>query len=138
MNKGERQELFAIRVVAEMLDVHQQTLRLYEREGLITPERTPGNTRMFSRQNVERLRTILNLTRELGVNLAGVQVILNLRERIEEQQELMEEMKEFIRQEMWTILKEKYGQGEQGATSTSTALTPVTHQGIVRFTGRKR
>ena len=136
MNKGEHQELFTIRVVAEMLDVHQQTLRLYEREGLITPERTPGNTRMFSRQNVERLRTILNLTRELGVNLAGVQVILNLKERIEEQQELMEEMKEFIRQEMWTILKEKYGQREQGATST--ALTPVAHQGIVRFKGRKR
>ena len=86
MNKGGRQELFTIRVVAEMLEVHQQTLRLYEREGLITPDRTPGNTRMYSRQDIERLKTILNLTRELGVNLAGVQVILNLIGRIEEQQ----------------------------------------------------
>lgn len=138
MNKGGRQELFTIRVVAEMLEVHQQTLRLYEREGLITPDRTPGNTRMYSRQDIERLKTILNLTRELGVNLAGVQVILNLIGRIEEQQGRMEEMKEFIRQEMWTILKEKYGQGEHGETSTSTALTPVASQGVVRFQGGRR
>ncbi|MFQ5693467.1 MAG: heat shock protein transcriptional repressor HspR [Nitrospinota bacterium] len=126
------EELFTIRVVAEMLNVHQQTLRLYEREGLITPHRTPGNTRMYSRQDVERLRTILNLTREMGVNLAGVQVILNLLERLEEEQARTDEMKEFIRREMWTLLKEKYGE-------TSTALTPVQHQGVVPVPrGRRR
>ena len=79
-------ERFTIRVAAEMLSVHQQTLRLYEREGLVSPQRTPGNTRMYSRRDIERLETILNLTRELGVNLAGVQVILNLLERMEDQQ----------------------------------------------------
>ncbi|MBI2881629.1 MAG: helix-turn-helix transcriptional regulator [Candidatus Tectomicrobia bacterium] len=126
----EEKEFFTIRVVAEMLDVHQQTLRLYERERLLTPKRTPGNTRMYSRKDIERLRTILNLTREMGVNLAGVQVILNLLERFEEQQARVEEMKEFIRQGMWTILKEKYGQ-------TSTALTVVDSQGVVPV-GRER
>nr|MDP6485016.1 chaperone modulator CbpM [Nitrospinota bacterium] len=97
---------------------------------LVSPQRTPGNTRMYSRRDIERLQTILNLTREMGVNLAGVQVILNLLDRMEDQQGRMEEMKEFIRQEMWTLLKEKYGE-------TSTALTPVDHQGVVPFR-RKR
>jgi len=113
------------------LDVHQQTLRLYEREGLITPQRTAGNTRMYSHEDIERLRTILNLTREMGVNLAGVQIVLNLLERLEEQHGRMEEMKDFIRQEMWTILKEKYGE-------TSTALMRVDNQGVVPFRGGHR
>ncbi|HJM43997.1 MAG: helix-turn-helix transcriptional regulator [Nitrospinota bacterium] len=130
MSAGEDKERFTIRVAAELLSVHQQTLRLYEREGLVSPQRTPGNTRMYSRRDIERLQTILNLTREMGVNLAGVQVILNLLDRMEDQQGRMEEMKEFIRQEMWTLLKEKYGE-------TSTALTPVDHQGVVPFR-RKR
>ncbi|MFQ5913976.1 MAG: heat shock protein transcriptional repressor HspR [Nitrospinota bacterium] len=128
---GGDKELFTIRVVAELLDIHQQTLRLYEREGLVTPKRTPGNTRMYSRDDIERLRTILNLTRELGVNLAGVQVILSLLERFGEQQARLEEMKEFIRDEMWTVLKEKYGE-------TSTALTPVKSHGVVPFRGRRQ
>ncbi len=128
---GGDKEFFTIRVVAEMLSVHQQTLRLYEREGLITPTRTPGNTRMYARDDVERLRTILNLTREMGVNLAGVQVILSLLERMEAQQDRIEEMKDFIRQEMWTLLKEKYGE-------TSTALTPVERRGVVPVRGERR
>ena len=73
----------------------------------------------------------MNLTREMGVNLAGVQIVLNLLERLEEQQGRMEEMKDFIRQEMWTILKEKYGE-------TSTALMRVDHQGVVPFRGGHR
>lgn len=131
MSDGRDKERFTIRVVAEMLSVHQQTLRLYEREGLVSPQRTPGNTRMYSRQDIERLRTVLNLTREMGVNLAGVQVILSLLERVEDQQGRMEEMKEFIRREMWTLLKEKYGE-------TSTALTPVDSQGVVPFRRRRQ
>ena len=131
MNGDRDKERFTIRVAAEMLSVHQQTLRLYEREGLVSPQRTPGNTRMYSRRDIERLRTILNLTREMGVNLAGVQVILNLLERMEGQQERMEEMMDFIRREMWTLLKEKYGEN-------STALTPVEPQGVVPFKRGRR
>lgn len=131
MNGDRDKERFTIRVAAEMLSVHQQTLRLYEREGLVSPQRTPGNTRMYSRRDIERLQTILNLTREMGVNLAGVQVVLNLLERMEGQQERMEEMKDFIRREMWTLLKEKYGEN-------STALTPVEAQGVVPFKRGRR
>jgi len=65
-------EYFTISVVSSMFDIHPQTLRLYEREGLLRPERSAGNTRLYSRQDIEHLSTILNLTREMGVNLAGV------------------------------------------------------------------
>ncbi len=76
-----------ISVVAERFDIHPQTLRLYEREGLITPARSAGNTRLYDEQTLQRLETILTLTRDLGVNLAGVEVILNMREQLEKLQE---------------------------------------------------
>jgi MerR family transcriptional regulator, heat shock protein HspR len=75
--------VYMISVVAQMLDVHPQTLRLYEREGLVQPSRTEGNTRLYSQEDVERVEKVLNLTRQLGVNLAGVDIILRLQERIE-------------------------------------------------------
>jgi MerR family transcriptional regulator/heat shock protein HspR len=68
--------------VAELYDIHPQTLRLYEREGLLRPDRSDGNTRLYSSDDLERLEFILTLTRELGVNLAGVEVILNMRENM--------------------------------------------------------
>ena len=77
------EEYFTISLVARQFDVHPQTLRVYEREGLLSPQRSRGNARLYSRADLERLRTILNLTRELGVNLAGVEVILRLKEQIE-------------------------------------------------------
>ena len=73
-----------ISVVAEMFDVHPQTLRTYEREGLLRPSRTEGNTRRYSEEDLERIDLILRLTNELGVNLAGVEVILNMRDRMEQ------------------------------------------------------
>lgn len=76
-----------ISVVAERLEVHPQTIRLYEREGLIRPTRSAGNTRLYDDRAIRRLETILNLTRELGVNLAGVEVILSMKERMEELEE---------------------------------------------------
>ena len=72
-----------IRVVAERYDIHPQTLRLYEREGLLKPVRSAGNTRLYDRSALERLEVILTLTRDMGVNLAGVDVILELREQLE-------------------------------------------------------
>ncbi len=73
-----------------MLDLHQQTLRKYEEEGLVTPSRSEGGTRMYSQTDVERLRVIVSLTRELGVNLAGVEVIFRMREQLEEMKRMMD------------------------------------------------
>ena len=73
---------YMISAVAEMYNIHPQTLRLYEREGLLVPSRTNGNTRLYGDEDLERLETILNLTRDLGVNLAGVDIILNMREKM--------------------------------------------------------
>ena len=79
-------EYFTISVVSSMFGVHPQTLRLYEREGLLQPERSAGNTRLYSRQDIEHLSTILNLTREMGVNLAGVSIIMDLLQKLRDTQ----------------------------------------------------
>ncbi len=89
---GERQRprYLLISRVAERYNIHPQTLRLYEREGLIKPARSAGNTRLYDERTLERLETILTLTREMGVNLAGVEVILNMRDQLEELQQELE------------------------------------------------
>jgi MerR family transcriptional regulator/heat shock protein HspR len=83
---------YMIGVVSVRYAVHPQTLRLYEREGLLTPSRTEGKTRLYSDEDLERLEFILNLTRDLGVNLAGVEVVLGLRDRLSRMQEDMERL----------------------------------------------
>jgi MerR family transcriptional regulator/heat shock protein HspR len=93
--KDKKQPCFMISVVADMLDVHPQTLRLYEREGLITPHRAK-RSRLYSEEDVEKLAMILRLTRELGVNRSGVEIILRLRDRLEALQREMEEMMTFL------------------------------------------
>jgi MerR family transcriptional regulator/heat shock protein HspR len=80
-------EYFTISVVAGMFNIHPQTLRLYEREGLLHPQRSSGNTRLYSRQDVDHLSMILNLTREMGVNLAGVTIIMDLLQKLRAMQE---------------------------------------------------
>lgn len=92
--------LFMISVVSEMLGIHPQTLRLYEREGFIKPKRSGGNTRLYSEEDVEKLEMILRLTRELGINLAGVEVILSMREKMEQMQRDMEETIVQLREEL--------------------------------------
>jgi MerR family transcriptional regulator/heat shock protein HspR len=82
---------FMISAVAEQYQIHPQTLRLYEREGLLKPSRSEGNTRLYTEQDLERLEVILKLTRDLGVNLAGVEIILNMRERMGEMQRQIED-----------------------------------------------
>jgi MerR family transcriptional regulator/heat shock protein HspR len=91
---------YMISAVAEKYSLHPQTLRLYEREGLLTPSRSEGNTRMYTEQDLERLEVILSLTRELGVNLAGVEVILNMRGKIEELQGEVRQFVEFVNREL--------------------------------------
>ena len=84
--------LFLISVVAKVLSIHPQTLRQYEREGLVEPSRTDGKMRLYSQKDVDRVKTILNLTRELGVNLAGVDVILQLKEKIDDLEATIDEL----------------------------------------------
>lgn len=79
-----KQKYVMISVIAERFEIHPQTLRLYEREGLLTPARSSGNTRLYDDEAIQRLETILTLTRDLGVNLAGVEVILNLQQQMEQ------------------------------------------------------
>jgi len=92
--------LYMIGIVARMLSIHQQTLRLYEREGLVRPKRTRGNTRLYSPRDVERIRFILHLTRDMGVNLAGVEVILRMKEQMEQMQKEMEGLIRYIKEEL--------------------------------------
>jgi len=86
MARGKSKGAYMISVVAEQYEIHPQTLRLYEREGLLKPSRSEGNTRLYTDEDLERLEVILHLTRDLGVNLAGVEIILNMREKMGEMQ----------------------------------------------------
>lgn len=87
-----RKGYYSISVVAKMFSVHQQTIRMYEKEGLITPKRSDGNTRLFSEEDVERLEEIINLTHKLGVNLAGVEIILKLQKKLGKMQQDMNKL----------------------------------------------
>lgn len=119
-----RRRYLMISAVAEQFEIHPQTLRLYEREGLIRPRRSAGNTRLYDEQTLERLRTILTLTRDLGVNLAGVEVVLNMREQMESMKSEMDEMLESLRREVMArrlgverrYALEKYGGGPPSKT----------------------
>jgi MerR family transcriptional regulator/heat shock protein HspR len=115
-----------ISVVAEMLDIHPQTLRLYEREGLVIPQRTEGNTRLYSQEDIDKLRRILRLTRELGVNLAGVEVILSMRDRMEQMQEAMEQLVQYAQQ-----LEQQVKATHQDSQPSKSALVKVSKRGIV-------
>lgn len=104
--EDKKQPLFMISVVSRMLKVHPQTLRLYEREGLVTPDRT-RRSRLYSEEDVDRLKMIMRLTRELGVNRAGVDVILRLRHRLEVLQKEMDEMMEFLEDDLRADFRKK-------------------------------
>src|SRR5579885_1002646 len=91
---------YMISAVAEQYQIHPQTLRLYEREGLLQPSRSDGNTRLYTDDDLERLEVILHLTRDLGVNLAGVEIILNMREKMAEMQTQIEEFVTTLNREL--------------------------------------
>ncbi|KAB2962624.1 MAG: MerR family transcriptional regulator [Thermoanaerobaculia bacterium] len=112
-----------ISVVAETYQVHPQTLRLYERQGLIRPARSAGNTRLYDEEAIRRLEAILTLTRDLGVNLAGVEVILNLREQVGELESRLKSLDEELRQ-----LDRDRRQGVE----RSSALVPLSTRALVR------
>jgi MerR family transcriptional regulator/heat shock protein HspR len=99
-DKKKGKAAYMISAVAESYGIHPQTLRLYEREGLLKPSRSEGNTRLYTEEDIERLELILSLTRDLGVNLAGVEVVLNMRQRMEEVQREIHEFIAYVEKEM--------------------------------------
>jgi MerR family transcriptional regulator, heat shock protein HspR len=100
MAKKRGKGAYMISAVAEMYEIHPQTLRLYEREGLLKPSRTEGNTRLYTDEDLERLEFILTLARDLGVNISGIAIILQMRERMEQMQKEMGEFVQYIQKEM--------------------------------------
>jgi MerR family transcriptional regulator/heat shock protein HspR len=108
---------YMISAVAEQYEIHPQTLRLYEREGLLRPSRTEGNTRLYTDEDLERLEVILQLTRELGVNLAGVEIILNMREKMAAMQKQIQGFIESLNRELSTRAAQRL--------ETANALMPV-------------
>ena len=96
---------YMISAVAEMYEIHPQTLRLYEREGLLRPSRSDGNTRLYTEGDLERLEFILNLARDLGVNIAGIAIILQMRERMEQMNTEMQGFVDYVRTEMLTRMQ---------------------------------
>ena len=109
-----------ISAVAEMYDIHPQTLRLYEREGLLVPSRSEGNTRFYAEEDLEALETILSLTRDMGVNLAGVEIILNMRKRMEEMQKEMQEFVKFVEKE----ILDRAGESSEEMQNALVRVTP--------------
>ena len=115
---------YMISAVAEMYDIHPQTLRLYEREGLLKPSRTEGNTRLYTDEDLERLEFILNLARDLGVNIAGIAIILQMRGRMEAMNQQMQEFVKYVRTEMISRM-------QQAAEQPGAAMVPLRRPVIV-------
>jgi len=113
---------YMISAVAEMYDIHPQTLRLYEREGLLAPSRSEGNTRLYTDEDLERLEFILNLARDLGVNIAGIAIVLQMRERMEEMNRQMQGFVDYVRTEMLSRMQQQ---------QQSPGLVPISRPVIV-------
>jgi len=127
VKSGGRGGVFRIGVIAEKYGIHPQTLRMYEREGLLRPARTEGNTRLYDADTVERLEIILTLTRHLGVNLAGVEVILHMKQRMERMHGDVHHMLEVLRAEL---------EGRKGPGSETVALAKIPGRRYAAGAGR--
>jgi MerR family transcriptional regulator/heat shock protein HspR len=119
-------QYYHISSVAEMYHIHPQTLRLYEREGLLAPSRSEGNTRLYSSEDLKRLELILNLIRDLGVNLAGVEVILNMRSKIERIEAEVNEFLGYVRREFFQGKEDEF-------EARKKALVSVRPGGVVKI-----
>jgi MerR family transcriptional regulator, heat shock protein HspR len=132
-NKG----AYMISSVAEMYDIHPQTLRLYEREGLLRPSRSDGNTRLYTDEDLERLEFILNLARDLGVNIAGIAIVLQMRERMEEMNRQMQGFVDYVRTEMLTRMQHQQEPGSGLVPMRRTVVMPTVKVVSVK-SGKKR
>ncbi len=127
-----------ISAVSEMYDIHPQTLRLYEREGLLRPSRSEGNTRLYTDEDLERLEFILNLARDLGVNIAGIAIVLQMRERMEEMNRQMQGFVEYVRTEMLTRMQQAQAQPEAGLIPLRRPMVMPSREAAPSREGRKR
>jgi len=128
--KRKSKGVYMISSVSEMYEIHPQTLRLYEREGLLKPSRTEGNTRMYTDEDLERLEFILNLARDLGVNISGIAIILQMRERMEEMNRQMQGFVDYVRSEMLSRM--------QGEATGPVAMVPLRRPAVVPPTRSRR
>jgi len=122
---GYDEPVYLISIVAKMLDIHPQTLRQYERDGLIKPSRTKGRMRLYSQRDIDKMKVILRLTRDLGVNLAGIDIILRLKEQIEE----LEAEVERLRDELSSV-------NRHGVVSKSKAIVAKSRYDLIIFEGK--
>ena len=122
---------YTISAVADQYGIHPQTLRLYEREGLLKPSRSEGNTRLYTEPDLERLELILSLTRDLGVNLAGVEIILNMREKMDAMQNEFERFFQYLQSHAEELTK--FEAPPEGSTD---ALVPLTRAAALRRRAR--
>ena len=127
-----------ISAVAEMYDIHPQTLRLYEREGLLRPSRSEGNTRLYTDEDLERLEFILNLARDLGVNIAGIAIVLQMRERMEEMNRQMQGFVEYVRTEMLSRMQQAQAQQQPGLVPLRRTIAGVQRESGGASGARKR
>ena len=123
-----RVKTYTISAVAEQYSLHPQTLRLYEREGLLKPSRSEGNTRLYTDTDLERLELILSLTRDLGVNLAGVEIIMNMREKMDAMQHEFERFFQYLQSHAEEITNFT----EPPAEGTSESLVPINRTAVIR------
>jgi MerR family transcriptional regulator/heat shock protein HspR len=121
-----------ISAVAELYKLHPQTLRLYERVGLLKPSRSRGNTRLYTDQDLERLEVILTLARDMGVNLAGIDIILNMREKMMEMEKQMEEFTHFVQNELVQMAEHTVEKAPRNA------IVRLTQPRAVRAPGARR
>lgn len=127
--KEEKKKYFMISAVSKLYNIHPQTLRLYEREGLLRPSRTEGNTRIYTEEDLKRLEIILNLSRDLGVNLAGIEIILNMREKVEQMQKEMNEFLEYIKRNFFEGREEEFERRKSGIVkSSSMTIARIIHE----------
>src|SRR5580700_10014891 len=131
MTKRKSKGAYMISAVAEMYGIHPQTLRLYEREGLLKPSRTEGNTRLYTDEDLLRLEFILSLARDLGVNISGMAIILQMRERMEEMQRQIQEFVQYIQQEVLT-------RANAAADPAKGAIVPVRRSIVPTVPPKKR
>ncbi len=116
---------YMISAVAEMYEIHPQTLRLYEREGLLRPSRSEGNTRLYTDEDLERLEFILNLARDLGVNIAGIGIVLQMRERMEEMNRQMQGFVDYVRTEMLARMQQHQAPSAGLVPMRRTVIFPI-------------
>lgn len=140
MNKSKSKAAYMISAVAERYEIHPQTLRLYEREGLLAPSRSEGNTRLYTDDDLDRLEVILKLTRELGVNLAGVEIILNMREKMEAMQKQIESFVANLNQEFAQQAREPHREDKHSLIPViqMSPLAPSPRMEARRAEGRRK